>query len=255
MTDLENDPLANDLRAYLSQITAEPMPRDLQDRAVEAPFVRQSRRRVWSGRLGASLLVSAVATAAAVGLVVHLQRASVNLPPGAAAPTAGVSVTPSPPLASTPTASTTPTPHPVDVTAAKQSALALFVKSPRVLNDPQAGYFWSSGPSSASHMSAQVNTRFGVLQRAGFFSDAAGGCGIDYISHTQNGLFIAPVVVSAIPKTDGSVTVVIHRAGLGGAVSPNLTAVMTDENGTWLATDLASGTGPDASIFSASPNC
>jgi hypothetical protein len=68
-------------------------------------------------------------------------------------------------------------------------------------------------------------------------------------------LFIAPVVVSAIPKTDGSVTVVIHRAGLGGAVSPNLTAVMTDENGTWLATDLASGTGPDASIFSASPNC
>jgi hypothetical protein len=157
--------------------------------------------------------------------------------------------------APTPTPTPTPSPHPVDVAAAEKSALALFVKFPLVLNDPQAGYGWSGGPSSASHMSAEVNTRFGVLQRAGFFSDAAGGCGIDYISHTQNGLFIAPVVVSAIPSADGSVTVVIHRQGSGGVVLPNLTAVMTNENGTWLATDLASGTGPGASIFSASPNC
>jgi hypothetical protein len=171
---------------------------------------------------------------------------------GAAAPTATVSMTPSP---APPSASPAPTPHPVDVAAAKKSALALFVKFPLVLNDPQAGYGWSGGPSSASHMSAQVNTRFGVLQRAGFFSDAAGGCGIDYISHTQNGLFIAPVVVSAIPSADGSVTVVIHRQGSGGVVLPNLTPVMTDENGSWLATDLASGTGAAASIFSAKPNC
>jgi hypothetical protein len=158
---------------------------------------------------------------------------------------APVSMTPSP----------APSPHPVDVAAAKTSALALFVKFPVVLNDPQAGYGWSGGPSSASHMSAQVTTRFGVLQRAGFFSDGAGGCGIDYISHTQNGLFIAPVVESAIVRADGSVAVVIHRQGSGGVVLPNLTAAMTDENGTWLAADLASGTGPSASIFSATPNC
>jgi hypothetical protein len=152
-------------------------------------------------------------------------------------------------------ASTTPTPQPVDVAAAQQAALALFVKAPLDLNNPQTGYMWSGGPSSASHMSAQLNTRFGVLQRAGFFSDGPGGCGIDYISHTQNGLFIAPVVVSAIPSADGSVTVVIHRQGSGDVVLPTLTAVMTDENGTWLAADLASGTGPVASVFSASPNC
>jgi hypothetical protein len=30
---------------------------------------------------------------------------------------------------------------------------------------------------------------------------------------------------------------------------------MTLQNGVWLATDLASGTGPSASIFSAKPNC
>jgi hypothetical protein len=253
MTDLENDPLANDLRAYLSQVTAEPMPRDLQDRAVETPFVRQNRRRVWGGRLGASLLVTAVATAAVVGLVVHLQRASVNVPPGAAAPTPYVLVTPSPTPSSTPTASTAPSPHPVDVASAKQSALALFVKVPLVLNNPQAGYVWSSGPSSANHMSAQVKARLSLLGRAGFFLDNK--CGEDYLTHSQNGLGGAPFVVSAVAGANGSVTVVIHRAGLGGSVSPNLTAVMTDENGTWLATDLASGTGPGASILSASPNC
>jgi hypothetical protein len=167
---------------------------------------------------------------------------AVSMATGAAAP---VSMTPSP----------APSPHPVDVAAAEKSALALFVKYPLVLNDLQAGYGWSGGPSSASHMSAQVNTRLGVLQRTGFFSDGAGGCGIDYISHTQNGLVIAPVVVSAIPSADGSVTVVIHRQGSGDVVLPNLTAVMTIEGGTWLASDLASGTGAAASIFSAKPNC
>lgn len=260
MTDLENDPLANDLRAYLSHVAAEPMPRDLQDRAVETPFVRQSRRRLWGGRVGASLLVTAVAAAAAIGLVTHLQRTSVNVPPGAAAPTVKVPVTPSAPPVSTPTAST-PTasaaapPPPVDVTAAKQSALALFVKNPLNLNDPQAGYVWSGGPSTTSHESAPVKLRFNALSGAGFFSDGAGKCGEDYISHTQNGLYSAPYVVSAVAAADGSVTVVIHRQGLGGSVSPNLTAVMTNENGAWLATDLASGTGPGASIFSATPSC
>jgi hypothetical protein len=31
--------------------------------------------------------------------------------------------------------------------------------------------------------------------------------------------------------------------------------VMSIENGTWLASDLASGTGAAASIFAAKPNC
>jgi len=35
----------------------------------------------------------------------------------------------------------------------------------------------------------------------------------------------------------------------------NFTATMVDGNGAWLATDLASGTGPSASIFSSRPNC
>jgi hypothetical protein len=258
MTDLEKDPLANDLRDYLSQVAAEPMPRDLPDRAVETAFVRLNRRRVWRGRLGASVLVTAVATAAAVALVVHLQRTSATLPPSGAAPTASATVTPSlAPTASpapSPTPAASPTPQPVDVAGAQQSALAMFVKNPRVLNDPQAGYIWSGGPSTARHLSAQVNARFSQLQSTGFFSDA-GKCGEDYFSHSQNGLTSAPVVLSAVAGADGRVTVVIHREGLGGSVSPNLTAVMADENGTWLATDLASGAGPDASIFSANPNC
>jgi hypothetical protein len=170
------------------------------------------------------------------------QATTVRQATGAAAP---VSVTPSP----------APSSQPVDVAAAEESALALFVRFPMVLNDPQAGYGWSGGPASASHMSAQVTTRLGELQRTGFFSDAAGGCGIDYISHTQNGLFIAPVVEWATVSADGSVTVVIHRQAGGAVVLPTLTATMTDDNGTWLAADLASGSGPDASIFSASPNC
>jgi hypothetical protein len=47
------------------------------------------------------------------------------------------------------------------------------------------------------------------------------------------------------------VTVVIKR----GLPPPNLTAAMTLANGIWLASDLASGTGPMASILSAKPNC
>ena len=250
MTDLENDPLANDLRAYLSQITAEPMPRDLQDRAVEAPFVRQNRRRVWSGRLGASLLVSAVAAAAAVGLVVHLQRASVNLPPGAAAPTARVSVTPSPPLASTPTASTTPTPHPVDVTAARQAALGLFVADP---STPGHWYPCSNADNwAACPLTPTVKARLADLTSSGYFSDGHGGCGEEYISGTQNGLWNAPKALSAVAGASGSVTVVIQR---GPSPPPNLTAVMSIESGTWLASDLASGKGAAASIFAAKPNC
>src|SRR3989442_15668600 len=74
----------------------------------------------------------------------------------------------------------------------------------------------------------------------------------DYITGTQNGLFTAPRVVSAVAGVDGKVTVVIER---GSPAPPTLTAVMTNQSGTWLASDLASGIGPSASIFSANPNC
>lgn len=107
-----------------------------------------------------------------------------------------------------------------------------------------------SGPSSASHLSPAVKARFGERASHGYFSDF-GGCGEDYLSGTQYGLDRAPVVLSAVAGSDGSVTVVIRR----GSSTPNLTAVMAEPNGAWLAIDLASGTGPNASIFSASPNC
>jgi len=69
---------------------------------------------------------------------------------------------------------------------------------------------------------------------------------------SQNGLFTAPKVVSAVAGVDGTVTVVIER---GLSAPPHLTTVMTDQHGVWLASDLASGTGPAASIFSTNPNC
>ena len=95
--------------------------------------------------------------------------------------------------------------------------------------------------------------RLNQLSSIGYFGDAppSGVCGEDYITGTQNGLFVAPQVLSAIANANGSVTVVIRR----GPPPPDFTVTMTLENGTWLATDLASGTGPSASIFSAKPNC
>jgi hypothetical protein len=95
VTDLRIDPLDNDLRAYFSLISAEPMPYNLPDRAVTAPFVRRGRQLVWRSRLGASLMVAAVAAAAAIGIIVHLQSASVNTP-RPALPTPKVLVTPTP---------------------------------------------------------------------------------------------------------------------------------------------------------------
>jgi hypothetical protein len=151
------------------------------------------------------------------------------------------------PAALNPTAVPTPT---VDVAAAEQAALALFVKLPLNPSDPSTGYVWMSGPASASHMTAAVNARLVNLKSRGYFSDG-GGCGEDYITATQNGLFTAPTVSSALADASGGVTVIIKR----GAQGADLTLAMTNESGTWLASDLASGTGPAASIFSAKPNC
>jgi hypothetical protein len=141
-----------------------------------------------------------------------------------------------------------PTPTPIGVAAAERSALGLF------LIDPTAPNHWvacsNANSWAACPLSSPVQDRLAALTSSGFFGDA-GGCAEEYISGTQNGLSSHPQVVSAEMEADGSVSVVIKR----GASLPNLTAVMSLEGDAWLASDLASGTGPAASIFSAKPNC
>jgi hypothetical protein len=192
-----------------------------------------SRRYFWrtdKRNVSTKLFTAMVSCAAVVGLV-GCGRAAAN---------------------ATSTASQTPTVMSADnLAAAERSALGLFTKLPLNASDPSAGYLWTSGPSSAGHMSMAVGTRLGELGAKGYFSDG-GACGEDYITGDQNGLFTEPRVVSAVAGVDGSVTVVIER---GSSAPPDLTAVMTKQNGTWLASDLASGAGPAASIFSTNPNC
>ena len=141
-----------------------------------------------------------------------------------------------------PTTATTSVP---DLPAARATALTLFVAGP-------AGHWGScAGAAVACPLTASVQARLDALRSQLYFSDG-GGCGEDYITATQNGFNNAPQVLSADAATNGSVTVVMQR-DLGG--KPNLSAVMTETNGKWLASDLASGTGPSASIFSVKPNC
>jgi hypothetical protein len=138
------------------------------------------------------------------------------------------------------------TPNPVDVAGAQRAALGLFVENPSY-----AGNWLPCGwNESTCPLSATVKARLVYLGSTGFGSDV-NGCGEDYITGTQNGMFNAPKVLSASAENNANVTVVISRVPL----RPNLTAVMTEGNGVWLATDLASGAGPSASIFSAKPNC
>jgi len=149
---------------------------------------------------------------------------------------------------STPPVKTSPTPKPVDVAAATEAAMGLFVADPS-----QQGHWYACSNSddwAACPLSATVKARLADLVSSGYFADN-GGCGEEYISGTQNGLDNDPKVTSAVAGSNGSVTVVIQRA----PARPNLTAVMTTEGGNWLASDLASGTGAAASIFSAKPNC
>lgn len=140
-----------------------------------------------------------------------------------------------------------PTPTP-DVAAARAAALGLFVSdSPGHWAACSNVDDWAACP-----LSATVRSRLVDLTRSGYFSDAPPGvCAEDYINGTQNGLNAAPQVLSAVADANGSVTVVIQR----GPPPPDFTATMTEQNGQWLASDLASGTGSAASIFSAKPNC
>jgi hypothetical protein len=137
---------------------------------------------------------------------------------------------------------------PADVAGAQRAALGLFVENPSYVGNwlPCA---WAEN-GTACPLSTAVKARLVYLGSIGYGSDV-GGCGEDYVTGTQNGMFNAPEVLSAIGESNGNVTVVIQRV----PSRPNLTAVMTKGNDGWLATDLASGTGPSASIFSAKPNC
>jgi len=100
--------------------------------------------------------------------------------------------------------------------------------------------------------SAAVRARLADLASRNYFYSGPGGhCGGDYIIGSVNGLSAVPEVLSAVGNSNGTVTVVIQRV----PSVPNLTAFMTNGNGKWLATDLAVGTGPSASILSATPNC
>lgn len=146
------------------------------------------------------------------------------------------------------TAITSPSP---DVAAARTAASAIIVPLPGTTG------VWGGCTQIATNFAAcpfapTLIARLNSVSSAGYFGDATpGGCGEDYITGTQNGLFVAPQILSATGATNGTVTVVIKR----GPPPPNLTATMTLKDGVWLATDLASGTGPSASIFSSKPNC
>ena len=143
----------------------------------------------------------------------------------------------------------TPTPTP-DVSSARAVALTIFFALPG-----QTPEVWLPCSARAENMSdcpfsSAVKDRLNALSAAGFGSDAPPGCGEEYITATQNGLFTEPQVLSAAADANGRVVVVISRD-----MSPNLTVTMTQGSGSWLASDLASGSGPSASIFSAKPNC
>jgi hypothetical protein len=138
-----------------------------------------------------------------------------------------------------------------EVTAAVRSALGLFEKVPRNPQDASAGYVWGPVSDTSDHLSAAVTSRLEALRGSGYFSDRV--CAEDYLTGTQNGLPAAPTVRSAHGDTAGTVTVVIRRPAT--PAPPDLTVVMAQRNGVWLVADLASGTGPSASIFATKPHC
>lgn len=142
-----------------------------------------------------------------------------------------------------------PTP---DVAAARTAAASIIVPIPGS-DGVWGGCAQLAGNFAACPFAPVLIARLNDLSSSGYFGDAgpSGVCAEDYLTATQNGLFTAPKVLSATAKADGTVTVVIDR----GSPQPALTVTVTQINGAWLATDLASGTGPSASIFSAKPNC
>jgi len=183
-----------------------------------------------SGLLGALVSVAALASVAGCGSTST-----------AAAPS------PAPNIASPVAPSPTP-----DAVAAGAAAVTIFYAVPGQNPEIWAPCSQQGADFSSCPFADSVKTRWRVLSSAYYFADGPPGrCGEDYITGTQNGLFTAPKMLSSVANTDGTVTVVIRR----GPPPPDFTVTMTYAGGAWLATDLASGTGPSASVFSATPNC
>jgi hypothetical protein len=100
------------------------------------------------------------------------------------------------------------TPNPVDVAGAQRAALGLFVENPSY-----AGNWLPCGwNESTCPLSATVKARLVYLGSTDFGSDV-NGCGEDYITGTQNGMFNAPKVLSASAENNANVTVVISWWG------------------------------------------
>jgi hypothetical protein len=137
------------------------------------------------------------------------------------------------------------------IAAASTAALRLYQRFPVNLDDPSAGYIWSSRPWRESPLAPSVIARLQALQKQGWFDDRH--CGEDYISGTQTEWTQAPRVASAYGHADGTVTVVVRPYPV--TRPRDLTVTMTMIDGHWLATDLARGTGSHASILAPSPTC
>jgi hypothetical protein len=224
----------------------------VRDHVQALPNGRSRFGRDWKRRLlaVAPLVIPAAAAAAIAIVLINNQPQKAILPVPAGSPSTLTAPAVSPTLVPSPSPAnvSSPTPTPADVAGAQRAALGLFVADPSFPGHWNACSnvdYWAACP-----LSATVKARLADLTSRGYFSDG-GGCGEEYISGTQNGMWNAPKVLSAVAGANGNVTVVIQR----GPSRPALTAVMTKENGTWLASDLASGTGPAASILSAKPNC
>jgi hypothetical protein len=122
----------------------------------------------------------------------------------------------------------------VDVAGATRVALTLFKRSPLSLNDPSAGYIWTSVPWTAGggpHSDA-VKARLAGLNSGGYFDDRH--CAESYVDGTRNGLLTQPKVLRGARTR-------MAASRWSCAVGPH--------------TPPTSGTGPPASIFSAKPNC
>ena len=203
----------------------------------------------------AVLLIAGCGSAAGTGAADDASPSAAS-PPAAPAPASQAPATSSvAPSTATTAVGTTPAPAAStptgDMTAAVQAALGLYEKQPRNPQDASAGYVWGPVSDTTGHLSPAVTARLDALRGSGYFSDRA--CAEEYLTGTQNGLPAAPTVLSAHEDAGGTVTVVIRRPAT--PAPPDLTVVMTHRNGVWLATDLASGSGPSASIFATKPHC
>lgn len=173
--------------------------------------------------------------------------------PPSSSPSSSSVVTPSSTTSRSPTSvATSDVPQAPDVRAAAAAALHLYTRTPNDVNDPSAGYVWSSDPTDPQvPLSTQLRGRLAVLTARDWFSDQH--CGENYIDGNQVGLTRAPTVVSAIGEPGGTVQVVVR--GYLNSEHRDLIVVMSKVDGSWLATDLRRGHGSDASIFSTQPAC